>query len=117
MKYFTYSEFDSPDSPRSGLKMNKYFLKVLDEARDIAGIPFKISSGYRTKKHNKAVGGVEGSSHTLGLAVDIHCNNSISRMIIIKAALEAGITRIGIASNFIHLDVDEDKPQNVIWTY
>ena len=28
-----------------------------------------------------------------------------------------GFTRIGIANSFIHVDLDFDKSQNVIWTY
>lgn len=31
--------------------------------------------------------------------------------------MEAGFTRIGIGQNFIHVDTDPDKQQNIIWTY
>jgi len=31
--------------------------------------------------------------------------------------LEVGFTRIGIGNTFIHVDIDKDKSQNVIWTY
>jgi hypothetical protein len=37
--------------------MDKHFLRLLDNARQIAGIPFKINSGFRTPKHNEKVGG------------------------------------------------------------
>ena len=54
LKHFTYDEFDSPDSPGSGEKyMDREFVECLDEARDIAGIQFKINSGYRTPEHNR----------------------------------------------------------------
>ena len=52
LKYFKLSEFDSPDFKGSGKNMTKDFLKKLDRARDIANIPFKISSGFRTAQHN-----------------------------------------------------------------
>ena len=77
LNYFNFQEFDSPDEIGSGMptdqggKMNKEFLFKLDEARMLAGTPFKITSGYRTEAHNKKVGGVKGSSHTKGCAVDI----------------------------------------------
>ena len=77
MKNFSISEFDSPDVPNSGINMDKTFLQMLDDARGIAGIPFKINSGYRTPEHNKKVGGKlktptsKGSSHMYGLAADI----------------------------------------------
>lgn len=48
MKWFNYSEFDSPDEPGSGHYMDQEFLDMLDEARSRAGIPFVITSGYRT---------------------------------------------------------------------
>ena len=117
MRNFNLKEFDSPDLSGSGLNMDRSFLEMLDKARDIAYIPFKITSGYRTKSRNQIVGGVEGSSHTKGVACDIACSNSRARYIIIQSLLEAGFTRIGIASNFIHVDSDCEKSQNVIWTY
>ena len=47
LRYFKLEEFDSPDYPGSGEKfMDWEFLDCLDEARDIAGVQFKINSGY-----------------------------------------------------------------------
>ena len=117
MKYFEQNEFDSPDELGSGEKMDATFLFKVDSARHLAGIPFKVNSGYRTKEHNEEVGGVNGSSHTKGLAVDIGCGDGSSRFKIVKAAMDVGITRIGVSGSFIHLDDDKDKAQNVIWTY
>ena len=71
LKYFNLTEFDSPDEVGSGYRMDKDFLYRLDTARGIAGIPFKINSGYRTESHNAFVGGRVGSIHKKGLAVDI----------------------------------------------
>lgn len=120
MKYFKITEFDSPDLEDSGKNMDKVFLKLLDKARDRAGIPFKILSGYRTKEHNLKVGGRVGSSHCKGLAVDIFLpKGSRERFLIINSLLEVGFNRLGIAFNkgFIHVDMDRSKDENVIWTY
>ena len=117
LKYFTINEFDSPDLVNSGSKMESSFLLSLDKARDIAEISFRITSGYRTVTYNEKVGGVNGSSHTKGLAADISCSSSANRFIIVNALLIAGFTRIGIANNFIHVDSDLEKVQDVIWTY
>lgn len=117
MRYFELYEFESPDLKGSGIFMDKTFLSMIDEARTIAGIPFIINSGYRTKKHNKKVGGKIDSSHLKGLAGDIKCTDSRSRFIILAALLKAGFTRIGIADTFIHCDIDEGKDFKVIWNY
>tara|TARA_R100000005_G_C4967455_1_gene181707 strand:+ start:94 stop:447 length:354 start_codon:yes stop_codon:yes gene_type:complete len=117
MRYFVLDEFDSPDLPGSGEFMNQDFLDLLEKARERAAVPFRITSGYRSEKHNKDVGGVPNSSHRYGLAADISCANSTRRFLIIEALLHVGFTRIGIADTFIHVDLSMDKPQNLIWTY
>ena len=117
LKYFKLSEFDSPDEVGSGKKMDKDFLLKLDYARGIAGIPFKINSGYRTQEWNMKVGGRFGSSHKKGLAVDIGYTGSRERYLILSALMQVGITRFGIAKGFIHCDVDKAKDPDVIWLY
>ena len=117
-KYFNYSEFDSPDAPGSGKDhMKESFIHMLDDARERAGIPFYISSGYRTASHNQQVGGEPNSSHMIGYAADISAPIAAMRKAIIKAAVAAGFKRIGEGSNFVHLDTDPNKPQYAYWQY
>ena len=125
LKYFNFEEFDSPDVIGSGLpvadggKMCIDFLHKLDEARDIAGIPFKITSAYRSTAHNLKVGGRIGSSHNKVpcKAVDIYCDNSANRSKILNALQKVGLgRRCGIASNFLHVDDDLDKDA-ACWLY
>ena len=116
-KYFNLREFDSKganDPPGTGHFMDLGFVDLLDTARCIAGIPFKINSGFRTVAHNKAVGGVPKSSHTLGYAADIACTDSRSRFLIVNALLKVGINRIIIYPTFIHCDVDPSKSANIL---
>tara|TARA_R110000787_G_scaffold128491_5_gene240202 strand:+ start:2021 stop:2380 length:360 start_codon:yes stop_codon:yes gene_type:complete len=117
LKYFKISEFDSPDKPGSGELMEHQMLERLDLARDIAGFPFIINSGFRTVEHNKKIGGVKNSAHLLGWAVDIHCDNSRKRFELVDALYEAGYTRIGIGSSFVHADCDPEKTNHLIWLY
>lgn len=98
-------------------KMDGDFLNKLDSSRKLAGIPFIINSAYRSKEHNKQIGGTPNSSHLKGLAVDISVKDSRTRYIILKSLIKVGFNRIGIASNFIHVDDDISKSKNVIWTY
>lgn len=117
IKYFTCKEMDSPDEEGSGQRMNIEFLKILDTIREKAGFPFKITSGYRTEKNNSLVGGKGESAHKNGVAVDIAVVGSRERHDLIRACIECGISRIGIAHTFIHIDMDFEKDQRVIWLY
>lgn len=118
MRHFNYNEFDSPDEVGSGLtNMDQPFLDKLDDAREEADVSFNINSGYRTINHNDFVSGKSNSSHLKGLAADIACNSSRKRFLILKALINVGFTRIGIADTFIHVDDDKNKDQQVNWLY
>lgn len=87
-----------------GLKPD--FVKALDTARGIAGVPFRITSGYRTPEHNEEVGGMPNSAHTQGLAVDLNCQDNTSRTGILRGLLTCGTPMfIEICSKHIHCDV------------
>ena len=116
LNYFTLSEFDSPDLPNSGVNMDEQFLAKLEQAREIASIPFRITSGYRSKEHNAEVGGVSNSSHLIGVAADIAVSSGSERYTILASLIKAGFRRIGVAKTFIHCDTDDSKP-NSVWTY
>lgn len=53
-------------------------LQVLEPVRKELGRPLTVTSGYRCKALNKAVGGVPGSYHVMGMAADLACNNYAS---------------------------------------
>lgn len=123
-KYFTLDEFDSPDVAGSGANMDFEFVSLLDEARHIANVPFRISSGggYRTKEYNdelckRNANASKNSSHKKGLAADILCNDNRTRFLILSALFRVGFNRIGVAASFIHVDNDEAKTEDVVWTY
>jgi len=112
MKFFQTNEFLCKCGCGAGTleEMDKELLEKLDSARDIAGIPFVINSGFRCEKHNKAVGGVVNSQHKEGKAADIRCKDSALRFIILNVLIQAGFKRIGIGKTFIHVDVKESTP-------
>ena len=99
------------------LKISIELLTRLDRLRDACGIPLVITSGYRCPEWNSKVSKVEKSAHTRGYAVDIKAVNSRTRLLIVRNAIALGFRRIGIADSFVHLDVDPDKPQDVMWVY
>ena len=115
MQHFKMSEFDCKCGKCDGGSdmMTLELLEKLEYARNLAGIPFVITSGYRCEKHNREVGGVAGSAHTKGMAVDIRCNSSATRFKLLKALFAAGFKRIELAPTWIHVDTDPTKPQDV----
>jgi len=60
------------------------------------------------------VGGVPGSAHTHGLAADIAASAPRQRFKIIHGLIHMGFKRVLIYRDFIHADMDETKPQEVI---
>ena len=116
-KYFTASEFQRCSPSCSIKQMDADFLDLLDRVRERAGIPLVLNCAYRSKEWDQAKGRTGNSAHTRGKAVDIRCNTSQNRYRIVKAALECGVRRIGIAKTYVHLDNDTSLPQGVIWDY
>lgn len=102
--------------------ISKVLLGVLNKAREIAGIPFVLSSGCRCKIHNKIEGGSDTSSHLSDediecTAVDIAIHSSHARFKVLEGLIKAGFTRIGIGKDFIHADIDNSKSLEVSWLY
>lgn len=118
MKYFTKEEFRCSCGCGLGFdSMNSVFINKLDSAREYANTSFKINSSIRCAKHNKDEGGSKTSSHLMGLAVDISTPTSREKYKILMGLIHAGFNRFGIGSNFIHVDNDKDKPEELIWGY
>ena len=114
LTHFSPEEFRCCCGCGAGIEqMDPELLSMLDKAREIAGIPFVLSSAYRCPGHNRAVGGVAQSAHCRGYAVDIRCADSHSRFVILQALFEAGFRRIELAPTWIHADTDPEKPQDV----
>ena len=116
-KYFNESEFKACSPSCSLQDMKQHTMDKLDAARKLAGIPFVLNSAYRSQAWEKEKGRTGTGAHTAGCAVDIRCNASANRFKIVQACLLAGFTRIGIGKNYIHVDDDPTKPEQVIWHY
>lgn len=89
-------------------------VNMLDMAREFAGIPFVITSGFRGPDQNQAAGGVKDSAHETGLAVDIRAPNDEIGKRVAYGLGRAGFIRCGFYDKHIHADIDSSKPQ-VTW--
>ena len=100
MRHFKESEFSDFS------KMEPKLLARLDNARQEAGVPFKLTSTYRPG---------DEKSHGRGWAVDISCTESRSRFHIVRGLLAAGFTRIGVYDRHLHADCDPTLEPDVMW--
>lgn len=100
IKNFKRSEFDYPD------EMSPQLMRQLDVARDLAGVPFIITSDYRPG---------DKKAHGKGLAVDLRVMSSRDRFHILKGLFRACFVRIGDYDRHIHADIDDSLPQKVAW--
>ena len=98
MEYFTYEELIYSETALKKRIRNKTSKAiesnlqrlvdtVLDPLRKAYGRSINVSSGYRSKEVNKAVGGVSNSQHTTGCAADItagsrSANRELARLIV-----------------------------------
>lgn len=115
IKNFRPQEFACPHC--GDVKIDSVLVLVLQKLRDFLGEPVVITSAYRCPEHNEKVGGVPGSAHIKGYAVDIKCQSSRYRYRVLRFLFRELITRVGIGEGFIHFDIDPDKPQGVVWEY
>lgn len=117
-KYFDDTDWDCPCG--CGERVKDHVAHRLDLARWYAKVPFRLTSGMRCTKYNASIKNASPtSSHIKGLAVDIAFRNSHEKFMIVHGLMQAGFRRIGYNDkhSFIHVDLDEDKPQNVMFTY
>lgn len=98
--HFRREEFSNPD------QMSENLLMRLDYARDLAGIPFQITSSYRAG---------DTRSHGQGLAVDLSCIRSTQRYLMLRSLIHFGFDRIGVYPRHLHVDLDPGLPGPVLW--
>lgn len=81
-KNFALAEFIKPDeADEFADSYNRILLelrlgmvaKALQQVRDELGMPLVVTSGWRSRKRNKAVGGSPTSDHPLGYCADVMC--------------------------------------------
>lgn len=125
-KYFKFSEFDC-HCKRDDCAKTKISLKLITKLKDIResiNKPILIKSAYRCKMHQnelKNLGfktAVGVSQHELGRACDIEILSNkvlMSGEDIKRILLMFNIKAIGVASNWAHFDLRDDKER--FWKY
>lgn len=105
--YFDTKEFESRDGQDSPyeLVVQGRLLALLNGIRSRFEKPILVNSGYRSPEHNKAVGGVPGSYHTMGLAADIRPVNLDDLAELQQICIEMNtLGGVGLYDTFVHVD-------------
>jgi uncharacterized protein YcbK (DUF882 family) len=106
---FKVSEFSCKGSQTlpEGLPDPK-LLELLESIREHFDAPITINSGYRSPKHNEAIGGATNSYHVKGMAADIVVNGVPASKVYnyLNAFHEGGLGRY---KTFTHVDVRDGK--------
>lgn len=87
-------------------ELDPHFRIALERLESELGRELVITSAYRRG---------DRLSHGRGMAVDIACDDSSLRFLILKAALGLGFFRIGVYNRHVHLDLCTDLPHPTIW--
>lgn len=105
IRYFKPSEFACKHC-KGQTDMDFNLIHALDWLRDIFGVPFIVTSGYRCEEHNRAVNGASQSFHVQGKASDITVSQKTLLTIIYKVAIASSkFNGVGLSENkFVHLD-------------
>lgn len=111
-KNFTKAEFDSKDGAVMPLEVLQNVQKLaenLQKIRDKINVPLTINSGWRSAKHNRAIGGAKNSQHLSGNAADISSRHIPPAQLarIIKNMMDAGeIEKGGLKAynSWVHYD-------------
>lgn len=109
---FSSAEFDCHCTNKDckDTVISKELVYRLQDIRDLFDESISISSGYRCKTHNKAVGGVKGSTHAKGQAADLQASDLKYLFKIID--LLYAENSIGTYDSFLHFDVREDEKRS-----
>ena len=110
-KNFSRHEFECRCCGRA--EINQRLVDALQELRDLAGLPVRVTSGYRCPEHNQAIGGATRSQHLLGTAADIVVRGMIpAEMYRLAEDIEAfhnGGIGVYPDKGFIHVDVRDRR--------
>lgn len=109
IKYFNRSEYRCKCGKCGGFPVepNKTLVKAADKVRIHFDVPVTLSSGVRCKTHNANVGGVSGSRHLSGKAMDfcVSGKNAATTLAYVQTLPEIRYA-YAIDGSYVHMDVN-----------
>lgn len=126
---FTFNELIKTDTGLDNMPNDINIIKnlcrladFLQTIRNELHLPIIITSGYRSKEVNEAVGCASSSYHVKGLAVDIKCSDMDKLLSVLHSHLmvidQLGIYYSNTQQEWYHVGLPEDDkvPRNQIYT-
>ena len=126
---FTFKELIKTDTGLDNMPNDMNIIKnlcrltdFLQMIRNELHLPIIVTSGYRSKEVNEAVGCASSSYHVKGLAVDIKCSDMDKLLSVLHSHLmdidQLGIYYSNTKQEWYHIGLPEDDkvPRNQIYT-
>lgn len=126
---FTFNELIKTDTGLDNMPNDMNIIKnlcrladFLQTIRNELHLPIIVTSGYRSKEVNEAVGCASSSFHVNGLAVDIKCSDMDKLLSVLHSHLmdidQLGIYYSNTQQEWYHVGLPEDDkvPRNQIYT-
>lgn len=117
-KFFSTVEFSCQCNKTTCVEqmISQELIDRLDKVREELGSPLTITSGYRCEEHQADLrknikGAAKTSQHTEGKAADVRAADMDKLLTLLEKHFKA----IGIAKNFYHVDLRDDKIRR--WNY
>ncbi len=118
--HFSLSEFRCPCSQCTSIILESDLVTKLEAIRIKLAKPLRINSGYRCRNYQTELRlkgyetSIGPSQHELGRAADI-MSEPVVGVDLEKVARACGIRAVGVGSNWVHIDLRNDKDRR--WEY
>ena len=118
----SFTPLEMADNHSGELLLVPSFMDWLQGLRDAYGKPIRVTSGYRTRQHQRKLTGRDTGAHVDGQAVDVAVSGP-DAFDLVKLAMEAGAMGVGVfqagphAGRYLHLDYWDKRETQVLWSY
>jgi hypothetical protein len=92
--------------------LRRLCVDILQPARDILGVPFSISSGYRPLELNELIGGSTTSAHPYGRAADVIPHRPITPLKLAETIRDMELPYDQVIQEFgrwVHIGISEEE--------
>lgn len=110
-EHFHAREFVSKLWPSPGWMVQMLLVRRLETLRSVlGGVPVVVSCGYRSRYHNRAVGGARDSLHLVGMGADVYVpGRTLDQVAAAAKRCGFGAAVVYRRSGFVHVDTGPER--------